>query len=185
MRGEAEIRSLTGDGFDGEIVLVEVRLRPLYGSRITLRREDFLLRARNNNDTSPARSPERIAGSSVLDLDRKSTTSGGGLFSDPTSGGVWGGAPGTGTRPRRMPSPPGIGGVGIETAEEHSVEQRQESEGGVVGRLHRLELPLEANDLPVSGYLYFEIPTKIKRKHIELSYDGPLGTFLVEFKRPE
>jgi hypothetical protein len=46
-------------------------------------------------------------------------------------------------------------------------------------------LPLETADEPVSGYLFFEIPSKVKRKHLELSYDGSLGEFLIEFKRPE
>ena len=37
----------------------------------------------------------------------------------------------------------------------------------------------------VDGYLYFQLPAKVKRKHLELSYDGRFGEFVIEFKRPD
>ena len=184
VRDTAEIERIAGDQFEGDVVLVELRVRPLYGSRVELRRDEFLLRARNNNDTSPAQTPDRIAGGAVLELGRQRSNSGG-LFKDSTNSGVWGGAPGTGTRPRRIPGPPDVGGVGIGGEERQTIEQRQRSEDPVLDRLYAIELPLETADEPVSGYLFFEIPSKIKRKHLELSYDGTLGAFVIEFKRPE
>ena len=69
--------------------------------------------------------------------------------------------------------------------ERQTIEQRQRSEDTVLDRLYAIELPLETADEPVSGYLFFEIPAKIKRKHLELSYDGTLGEFIIEFKRPQ
>ena len=185
VRDRAEIERLAGDQFDGEVILVELRVRPLYGSRFTLQRNDFLIRARNNNDTSPAVAPDRIAGSAVLELGAKRTSSSGSVFADDPNAPIWGGVPGTGGRPRRLGGPPSVLGGGTGGEEQQTVEQRRSSENPVLERLHSMELPLEVHEQPVSGYLYFEIPAKIKRKHLELSYDGPWGEFLVEFKKPE
>ena len=71
VREVTEIERITGDRFAGDIILVEIKVRPLYGSQVTLQRDDFLLRSRRNNDTSHAQSPERIAGSAVLELGRE------------------------------------------------------------------------------------------------------------------
>ena len=185
VRDPAEIERLAGDQFEGDVILVEIRLRPLYGSDVALARDDFLLRARNNNDTSPAMSPERIAGSAVLDLAAKSSSSSGSVFADQTNSPVWGGAPGSGTRPRRLPGPPSVVGGGSAGERTQTLERREEDNDPVLRRLNDMELPLRTADEPVSGYLYFEIPAKTKRKHLELSYDGSLGEFVIEFKKPE
>ena len=185
VREASEIKSLAGDRFAGEVILVEMRLRPLYGSNLTLQRNDFLVRARNNNTTSPAMTPDRIAGSAVLALGAERANSSPSVFADDPNAPIWAGVPGTGGRPRRLGGPPGAIGGGSSGAEQQTVEQRRQGDDSVLDRLHAMELPLESDDQPVSGYLYFEIPAKIKRKHLELSYDGPLGEFLIEFKRPE
>ena len=180
----AEIERVTGDSFDGEVILIEVRVRPLYGSKISLRRADFLMRARNNNETSPAQPPDRIAGSAVLDLSAKTRESAPDLFAN-DSGPVWGGVPGTGSRPRRLGGPPDQIGGGRSSEEQVTATQRSALESSGAPRLQSLELPLEFEDEPRAGFLYFEMPAKIKRKHLELSYDGILGEFLIEFKKPE
>ncbi len=185
VRELGEIERIAGDSFDGEVILVEVKVRPLYGSQLKFRRDDFLVRARNDNDTSPAQSPDRIAGGAVLELGKKTSTSASGVFTDNTSGGVWGGAPGTGGRPRRLPGPPNIGGGAGQTQDRSTAQMGTPEDGSVAGRLAALELPLQVSDQPAAGYLFFEIRAKTKRKHLELSYDGELGSFLIEFKRPE
>ncbi len=186
VRDTTEIRKVTGASLEGEVVLVELRVRPLYGSQLEFQREEFLLRARNNNDTSPAVSPGRIAGSAVLDLTAKRTSSSGTVFAENPDAPIWGGVPGTGQRPRRLGMPPRMAGAGSATQEKRSVEQLdQQGEDTVVDRLRKLELPLVAHDDPVGGYLYFEIPSRTRRKYLELSYDGSLGEFLIEFRRSD
>ena len=185
VRDASEIQRLAGDRFDGEVIFVELKVLPLYGSSVNLERADFLIRARNNNDTSPAVTPDRIAGTAVLALGTEGRKSSGSVFADDPNAPIWPGAPGTGGRPRRLGGPPGVVGGGTSGEGRQTVEQREHSDDSVLDRLHAMELPLQAHEQPVSGYLYFEIPAKIKRKHLELSYDGPLGEFLVEFKRPE
>lgn len=184
VRDAAEIERVAGDSFDGEVILIEVRVRPLYGSKISLRRDDFLMRARNNNETSPAQTPDRIAGGAVLDLSAKTKSSTPDLFANDT-GPIWGGAPGTGSRPRRLGGPPDQIGSSTASQEMITAKQRSAAESSGAVRLQLLELPLELEDDPGAGYLYFEMPAKIKRKHLELSYDGNLGEFLIEFKKPE
>lgn len=184
VRDVAEIERVAGDSFDGEVILIEVRVRPLYGSKIFLRRDDFLVRARNNNETSPAQTPNRIAGSAVLDLSAEKKTSAPDLFADDT-GPIWGGAPGTGSRPRRLGGPPDHIGSSTASQELITAKQRSAADSSGAARLQLLELPLELEDDPGAGYLYFEMPAKTKRKHLELSYDGNLGEFLIEFKKPE
>ncbi len=185
VRDVGEIERVTGDRFAGDIILIEIKVRPLYGSTVALRRDNFLLRSRSNNDTSHAQSPDRIAGSAVLELGAKRTTSSAGVFADDTNSPVWGGAPGTGTRPRRLGTPANTVGSGVASEQQQTLEQRTQGEEPVLDRLHAIELPLETADDPVAGYLYFELPAKNKRKHLELSYDGVLGEFLIEFKKPE
>jgi hypothetical protein len=51
------------------------------------------------------------------------------------------------------------------------------------GRLERWELPLDAGDADVSGYLYFQVDPKQNRKHLSLSYDGRYGEFRVSFEK--
>ena len=181
----AEIERIAGDSFNGEVILIEVRVRPLYGSKISLHRGDFLMRARNNNETSPAQTPDRIAGSAVLDLSAKTKHSAPDLFADNTNSPIWGGIPGTGTRPRRLGGPADHVGGGSSSEEVLTAEQRSTNDSSGTGRLQSIELPLELEDEPGAGYLYFEMRAKTKRKHLELSYDGTLGEFLIEFKKPE
>ena len=180
-----EIERVAGDTFEGEVILVEFRVRPLYNSVVTLDRDEFLLRARNNNDTSPARTPERIGGGAVLSLVSERVGAPVGVMSEEVNGPIWGGVPGTAGRPRKLGGPPNAIGGGDSRQTEQRMDERFEEADSVMARLRANELPLQAEDTPVSGYLYFEIPAKVKRKHLELSYDGILGELLIEFKKAE
>lgn len=179
-----QIEKITGDSLDGDYILIEMKVSPLYGSRIVLQRDDFLLRSRRNNDTSEAQSPDRIAGDAVLALGVSEKGSGN-VFRDATNSPIYGGAPGTNTRPRRLEDQGGVlGGLqsGSATVE---VEQIRSSDTSLAGQLRRLELPLVTSDSAGGGYLYFQIPAKVKRKHLELSYDGKFGDFVIVFKEPQ
>ena len=182
----AEIERIAGDRFEGESILVELRVRPLYGSEVKLDRDEFLLRARNDNDTSPARTPDRIAGGAVLAVGSERASSSGGVFAQESQGPIWGGVPGTSGRPRRLGGPPNTAGGAVGSRQNRqTLEGHYEDDDAVLARLKARELPLQTKDTPVSGYLYFEIPAKVKRKHLELSYDGPLGELLIEFKKAD
>jgi hypothetical protein len=181
-----EIERLLGDRLDEEFTLVEVRLRALYGTKVKLDREAFTLRSFRGNLRSTAQSPDRIAGSNVLTLQQGKA--GGGVFSESTSGIPVGGMPGQTGPPRRVGSqmPTSVGGVAGGTPSSVGKEPQRttpEQELSLHGRLERLELPLEAGDADVNGYLYFQVDPKQNRKHISLSYDGGYGEFRVSFEK--
>lgn len=180
LRDVDKIEQLLGDRLDEEFVLVELRVTPLYGETLELERQDFRLRSRADNDSSEAQSPERIAGSAVLALDTR-TTGGGGLFSQ-SGGPVIGGAPGTGTRPRRLGNRgTTLGSSGLGEGETTlSREQREESD--LVARLTELELPLTGDDV-VTGYLYFQVDPNVKLKRYVFYYDGGYGELKLEFDK--
>ena len=100
-----QIQAIVGDELDKEFMLVELEVKPLYGSKIHFSREDFLLRTRADNDHSNAQSPSRIAGKGVYSVEQR-RTSGGGVFGQSNDPLIIGGAPGTGSRPNRVGGPP-------------------------------------------------------------------------------
>jgi hypothetical protein len=182
-----EIERLLGDRLDNEFTLVEVRLRALYGTKVKLDRAAFLFRSFRWNEQSAAQSPDRIAGSGVLSL-KPGGGSGRAVFLGNRAGIPVGGAPGTTGPPRRVGNsiPDRVGGpVGpspssVETAPKASMPEQDLS---LHGRLERLELPLDAGDADVSGYLYFQVDPKNNRKHLSLTYDGRYGEFRVSFEK--
>lgn len=185
VRDRQEITQLLGSDLDGDFILVEVNLKPLYGAKIELKRDDFLLRTYRNNDTSTAQSPDRIAGESELVLGKAETVTVG-IFTQATSGIPVGGAPGTGTRPRRIGGEETLSGGGVKSSETPEVSQRDSGEaGGLLSRLQSTELPLGVVDDIVHGYLYFQLSPKEKPKHLTLNYDGPGGEFQILFEKRE
>lgn len=182
-----EIERLLGDRLDDDFTLVEVRLRALYGTEVKLDRQAFTLRSFRGNLSSTAQSPDRIAGSNTLTL-RDGRAAAGGVFTQSREGIPVGGVPGTTGPPRRVgnqiPTAAGIpvGGStsSVKTASQTSVTEEGQS---LHGRLEHLELPLEAGDADVSGYLYFQVDPKQNRKHLSLTYDGRYGEFRVSFEK--
>ena len=179
-----EIERLLGDRLD-EFTLVEVRLRALYGTKVKLDRESFVLRSFQGNVHSAAQSPDRIAGANGLSLQQGKA--GGGLFSDPRAGIPVGGMPGSTGPPRRVgdQGPTSVGSSGATPASAGATPQptTSDQDQSLHGRLERLELPLDAGDADVSGYLYFQVDPKQKRRHVSLSYDGQYGEFRVSFEK--
>jgi len=177
-----EIERLTGDRLDEEFSFVELTIRPLFDNMLELSRDDFTFRCRCNNERSEAVSPDMIAGAAVLALDTK-RTSRGGVFSQARDSVIGGGLPGTDGRPTRTPdAPSAFGSAGYGTAETQIRAETHEDDS-LLGRLGRLEIPLEPTDEPISGYLYFQVDPTRKLKHYVLSYDGVYGEFQVTFDK--
>ena len=177
-----EIKSLLGTDFDREYLLLEMRVRPLYNSKVVLSRDDFIVRSRRNNERSTAMSPEQIAGTAVLVMGAGRTSKSGGIFSQERDPVIIGGAPGTGTRPRTLGGQGGTFGSGGVTSQEIKVKAEEREATSLLGRLQQLELPIGETRGTVSGYLYFQVSAKHKLKHYELTYDGNVGEFQLKFK---
>jgi hypothetical protein len=185
VRDSEEIRSLVGADLDGEYVLVEVELRPLYNTLVTLSRSDFLLRSYRDNERSEAQSPDRIAGASVLVLGKGKMTRVGGLQTSSVDPVIIGGAPGTGSQPRRIDNPSNLG-VGASAMSTGNVEMSTKEDKGagtsLLDRLASMELPMGQTRAPVRGYLYFQMNPKYKPKQLGFTYDGTAGECKIRFQ---
>ncbi len=179
IRDVDQIEALLGDRLDEEFILVEIKLRPFYNTRLEIDRNDFLLRTRANNDSSVAQSPSRIAGSAVLALGEGSSVGGGVMAQE--SGPVFGGGiPGGGPFGRRQPS--GVGNAGTVLNENTVSAKEAAGQEPLIERLTKLELPFEKTSRDISGYLYFQIDPKSKLKHLNFYYEGEHGELHLEWK---
>ena len=182
VRDPKQIEVILGDDLDKEFVLIEMRARPLYGTKLTFTHDDFLMRCRYDNDTSHAQSPERIAGTAVLALDQ-TTSGGGGFFRQAAQVPVIGTPAGSGqARVESLGRGQQGGSGGVSESEVELTLEKADTES-LVARLARLEMPLTESDDDVQGYLYFQINPKRKLKHLELDYEGRFGEFRLQFSK--
>ena len=181
IRDTNHIVSLLDNDLEGDFILIEMKATPLYNTVLALERTDFVFRSRADNERSDAQSPDRIAGSAVLALETKKTSSGG-IFSQSRDPLVVGGAPGTGTRPRRLDTVPDSLGGTSGSSTEQTIRAEEAQTETLRDRLARLELPLTGTD-DATGYLYFQVSPKSKLKRFELSYDGEHGEFGMKFEK--
>ncbi len=185
VRDVNDLKSLLGTDLEGDYVLAEVKVRPLYNSNVVVTREDFIMRSRRNNERSTAMSPEEIAGGSVLVMGSKRVGTGSpGVYSQENDPVIIGGTPGTGTRPRTLGGQgQSFGGAGQGGEQELTVNAEQRETTSLLERLQQHELPIGATRENVRGYLYFQVPLKHKLKHYQFTYDGNVGEFSVGFLR--
>jgi hypothetical protein len=172
-----DIKRLLGAELESTIVVLEVRLVPKPGTKLSVIRDDFELRSDKNGQRSTPLAPSQIAGSSVLVI----ASTGGGGFSTGGNGPVWG--PPTGGRPRR------IGSDGATVGNSGGGSEATIQTGGKVKEDPTLAL-LEAKILPereiaepLSGLLYFFLEGKHKPKDVELFYRGAAGKLSLRFKQ--
>ena len=143
---------MIGFELDDSISVVEVRLVPKDGKKLSVVWDDFTLRSDKDGQHSTPFAPSQIAGSSALVL---TSSRGPSIGADP-GGPVWG--PPTGGRPRRL------GG-----------------NGGSMGNTPDAGQPA-AKVEPLSGLLYFYLEGKLKPKDLELRYQGSAGKLSLRFK---
>jgi hypothetical protein len=184
VRDPAEMTALLGSDLDKEYTLAEVELVPLYNTKVTVTRDDFLLRYYDNNERSVAESPDQIAGSAVLVLGKGVKSGGGNVFTQSDDPVIIGGAPGTGTRPRRIDTPGGGigGGPGASTSTTEIKQDQVPAATTLLERLEKVELPMGDTTRTVRGYLYFQINPKYALKKLAFAYDGTAGKSKIEFK---
>ncbi len=178
----SEITSLLGTDFERDYLLLEMRVRPLYNSKVVLTRGDFTVRSRRNNERSAAMSPEEIAGTAVLVMGEGRTSKPGEIFSQDTDPVIIGGTPGTGTRPQTVGGQGRSFGPGGGEPGEIKITAEEREATSLLGRLQQLELPIAETRETVTGYLYFQVNAKHKLKNYELTYDGNVGEFQLKFK---
>ena len=171
VRDRQEISRLLGNNLDGEYILIELDVKPLYDANVQLTRDDFVLHSYRDGDRSFAQSPDRIAGKAVLVLSDGRAR---------PSVGVFGQQPNLGTTPGGPT--PGVVGGGAGTVVETKVSAESRKETTLIGQLQQLELAMGPTRSQVRGYLYFQISPKRKPKHLVLNYDGSAGNCKIPFK---
>jgi hypothetical protein len=181
---EGVVKALGQDpGMEG-LVIVQVKVAPRGENNVRISLDDFTLISRKDGQRSQPLAPSQIAGRGALVVD--SGRSGGGIgVSNNNRGPMWGGMPGTGTRPRRVGGD-GEGGTikgGSEVAATVDAE-RTKGENPLLGLLKERVLPEKETNEPVTGLLYFFLEGKHKMKHLELMYKTPASNkLMLDFER--
>ena len=171
------VRQVLGSDLGGHYIVLEVRVAPRDGQKITISRDDFLLKTNKDGERTTPFAPSQIAGKGALVIS-PGGDSGGGTMAG-TMGPSWGDGP--------YGSPLGGGGIGVGgsdasgtvTAKMHS--GAKDKVDPMLEVLKQKILPEKETDAPVSGLLYFPME-KQKIKDLELIYTTPSGKLLLRFK---
>jgi hypothetical protein len=175
---QRELGSDLGEGF----TVVKVDLVPQAGKALLVSRDDFLLRSYKDGQKSEAYAPSQIAGRGTLVVTTRVTGGGG---TSERRGPVWGGMPGTGGQPSRLPSnqPPVMGNAAGQTSADASADNgEKDKDNPLLALLKEKVLPEKETKEPLSGYLYFSLEGKHKPKDIVLQYKGPAGKLSFAFR---
>ncbi len=178
-----QMRQELGSDLGGDIVVVRITFRPVSDKPIQLNRDDFLLVSAKDGQRSQPYAPTQIAGTSTLVVTPQGARKGGGLLNQ-GNGPIWGGIPGTGTGPQRLPGGGGnVGNGGTAEPTDAKVEvKKSDQENPVLAVLAEKCLPEKQTTEQVSGLLYFQMDGKLKPKDLELHYRGAGGRLALRFR---
>jgi hypothetical protein len=177
---KADIAKALGEDPGMDLVIVQVKVAPRGETKVKIDFDDFVLISRKDGQRSQPLAPSQIAGSGALVVIPGQQGGGGGGMGSPRRGPIWGGMPGTGSRPRRLGGDGEAGAVSGPTGAQAKVEKGSEpSENPLMDVLKAKALPqIETNDA-VAGLLYFFLEGKHKLKHLELMYKSPVGRQMI------
>lgn len=176
------VRQVLGSDLGGFFTVIRVELAPKGGQALKVNLDDFLLRSYKDGQKSEPFEPSQIAGRGALVIST-TVTGGGGVSED--RGPIWGGIPGTGTAPRRLPgmNPPVAGNAaGQEGADAKATSGAGDKENPLLTVLSQKVLPEKETREPLAGLLYFSLEGKHKPKDLELQYRGPAGKLILRFR---
>lgn len=178
------IKGIIGSDLDGHYIVIDVHVRSRFGREIEVRLDDFLLRTDKDGERSRPFVASQVAGRGVLVISEDGRGGGPGLMAD-NGGPVWGGAPGTADRPRRMGGEGGVigGGLGGGGGEGKTTVERSKRDDmpPLQKLLDEKILPEGKTEKAVSGLLYFPLG-KQKIKDLELIYTAADGKVSIRFR---
>ena len=175
------IKSQLGSDFDGQFTLVQITVTPKGEHPLWVHLDDFLLRSEKDGVRSTPFAPSQIAGQGGMVLHEVQISRSGPLGD--SGGPIWGGVPGTGTRPQQLPMGGGAAGNGAggSAAEAKMSSNGKEKIDPMLATLKAKVLPEKETAKPLSGLLYFPLE-KQKLKDLELDYSGPAGPLKIRFR---
>jgi hypothetical protein len=180
---KSEVMQALGQDAGMDVIVVQVKLRPRGETKIKVDPDDFTLLSRKDGQRSQPMAPSQIAGSGALVVIPGNSGGGGGGVLNPRRGPIWGGVPGTGTRPQRVGGDNDGGAVSGPTQTQASVAEGKTENTPLLDVLKEKALPQTETNEPLSGLLYFFLEGKHKLKHLELMYKSPSGRLVLDFER--
>jgi len=165
-----------------DIIVVDVKLAPRGENKIKISHDDFTLISRKDGQRSQPLAPSQIAGKGALVVAQGGGGRAGGLMSG-NRGPIWGGVPGTGTRPERVGGDGEVAQSGGSATEADSAIKSEGKENPLLNVLKQKALPQTETNEPVSGLLYFFFEGKHKLKDLELMYKSPAGRLILDFQK--
>jgi hypothetical protein len=177
---KAAVAKALGQDPGMDMIVVQVKLSPRGDAKVKVDFDDFTLISRKDGQRSQPLAPSQIAGSGALVVTPGQQGGGGGGFGSPRRGPIWGGMPGTGSRPQRVGGEQENGGAAPPTGAEAVVTEGGDgNENPLMTVLRAKALPQKETTEPVAGLLYFFLEGKHKLKQLELLYKSPVGRQMI------
>jgi hypothetical protein len=168
------VKQVLGSDLGGHYIVIDVHLAPRDGRKVSVSRDDFLLRTDKDGERTTPFAPSQIAGKGALVVTTGAAS----------RGTVMAGEPGPGWGPYGPLGGGGIMGGGSDAATETHATMKSGSKDKADPLLDVLKekiLAEKETDKPVSGLLYFPME-KQKLKDLELVYTTPEGKLHLRFK---
>jgi hypothetical protein len=167
-----------------DLVVIDVKLAPRADTKIAVSLDDFTLISRKDGQRSQPLAPSQIAGRGALVVAQGGRGGGIGVM-NPGRGPVWGGVPGTGSRPRRVGGDEdGVVASGPATEAQAAMKNdTNEKPNPLLDALKTRSLPQRETSDTISGLLYFFLEGKHKLKDLELMYKSPAGRMILDFQK--
>ena len=172
---------LGGPDLGGHYIVLQIRLTPKDPKPYTVDRDDFVLKTDKDGERTHPFAPSQIAGDGALIIsEQKIANQSPGTESN---GPIWGGMPGTGSRPQRMPgNGGGIGNMqGVSEAKATAQAGGKDGVSPLMTTLVKRELTQNPVSETVIGLLYFPLE-KQRLKDLELLCTTPAGKLTLRFK---
>lgn len=181
---KAAVAKVLGQDLGMELIVIEVKLAPRGDTKVQVNLDDFTLISRKDGQRSQPLAPSQIAGAGALIVVPGGRGGGGGGLINNGRGPIWGGMPGTGTRPSRVGGDGEAGAIGAPSATRATVNTGSKtSENPILDLLKEKVLPQKETNETVTGLLYFFLEGKHKLKQLELMYKSPASRLMLDFER--
>lgn len=180
---QQEVIKLLGADPGFPLILVQVKFAPKGDNKLQVWHDDFTLVSGRDGQRSQPLEPGQLAGKGSISVSQQRRALGG-TMGNP-NGPIWGGTPGTGGSPQRLPGQGGGMGNATSSTVEASAKVNNESgekDNPMLQIFKAKILPEKETNDAVSGLLYFLLDGKPpKVKDLTLIYKSSAGRVLVEF----
>ncbi|HUS06607.1 MAG TPA: hypothetical protein VMZ52_09940 [Bryobacteraceae bacterium] len=179
------VRQALGRDPGMNLVVVQVKLAPRADNKVKIWLDDFTLLSSKDGEKSQPMAPSQIAGKGAMIVSRsEGSRPRVGFGNGGQNGPIWGGAPGTGSRPRRIGGDDDVSSAGSPGEVKATTKTAEgEEENPLLAVLRAKILPEVETNEAVSGLLYFVFEGKQKLKDMTLLYKSPAGRMILEFKK--